>query len=40
MIAGCLHTTVQSAVVIKTALKLGAKVTWPLCSIFPTQDLV
>merc|ERR1712013_418557 len=37
-IAGCLHMTVQTAVLIETLLELGADVTWSSCSIFSTQD--
>jgi len=37
-IAGCLHMTVQTAVLIETLVKLGAEVTWSSCNIFSTQD--
>merc|ERR550517_485230 len=37
-IAGCLHMTVQTAVLIETLIELGAEVTWSSCNIFPTQD--
>ena len=37
-IAGCLHMTVQTAVLIETLIALGAKVTWSSCNIFSTQD--
>ena len=37
-IAGCLHMTIQTAVLIETLLKLGAEVTWSSCNIFSTQD--
>lgn len=37
-IAGCLHMTVQTAVLIETLLALGAKVRWSSCNIFSTQD--
>jgi adenosylhomocysteinase len=37
-IAGCLHMTIQTAVLIETLTKLGAKVTWSSCNIFSTQD--
>lgn len=37
-IAGCLHMTVQTAVLIETLTALGAKVTWSSCNIFSTQD--
>ena len=37
-IAGCLHMTVQTAVLIETLKKLGAEVTWSSCNIFSTQD--
>lgn len=37
-IAGCLHMTVQTAVLIKTLVALGAEVTWSSCNIFSTQD--
>ena len=36
-IAGCLHMTVQTAVLIETLLELGADVTWSSCNIFSTQ---
>ena len=37
-IAGCLHMTVQTAVLIETLVCLGAEVTWSSCNIFSTQD--
>ena len=37
-IAGCLHMTVQTAVLIETLVELGAEVTWTTCNIFSTQD--
>jgi adenosylhomocysteinase len=37
-IAGCLHMTIQTAVLIETLTKLGAEVTWTSCNIFSTQD--
>merc|ERR1711920_768961 len=37
-VAGCLHMTVQTAVLIETLLELGADVTWSSCNIFSTQD--
>ena len=37
-IAGCLHMTVQTAVLIETLVELGAEVTWTSCNIFSTQD--
>ena len=37
-IAGCLHMTVQTAVLIETLVALGADVTWSSCNIFSTQD--
>ncbi|MEX2573132.1 MAG: adenosylhomocysteinase [Balneolaceae bacterium] len=37
-IAGCLHMTVQTAVLIETLLELGAKVQWSSCNIYSTQD--
>ncbi|MBZ9729613.1 adenosylhomocysteinase [Salegentibacter sp. JZCK2] len=37
-IAGCLHMTVQTAVLIETLISLGADVTWSSCNIFSTQD--
>ncbi|EIJ38597.1 adenosylhomocysteinase [Galbibacter orientalis] len=37
-IAGCLHMTVQTAVLIETLLALGAEVTWSSCNIYSTQD--
>ena len=37
-IAGCLHMTIQTAVLIETLLALGADVTWSSCNIFSTQD--
>ena len=38
-IAGCLHMTIQTAVLIETLIELGAEVTWSSCNIFSTQDL-
>ena len=37
-IAGCLHMTIQTAVLIETLLELGAEVTWSSCNKFSTQD--
>ncbi|MCG8554387.1 MAG: adenosylhomocysteinase, partial [Proteobacteria bacterium] len=37
-IAGCLHMTIQTAVLIETLQTLGAEVTWSSCNIFSTQD--
>jgi len=37
-IAGCLHMTIQTAVLIETLVELGAKVSWSSCNIFSTQD--
>lgn len=37
-IAGCLHMTVETAVLIETLVELGAAVTWSSCNIFSTQD--
>ncbi len=37
-IAGCLHMTIQTAVLIETLVALGAEVTWSSCNIFSTQD--
>lgn len=37
-IAGCLHMTIQTAVLIETLTELGAEVTWSSCNIFSTQD--
>jgi adenosylhomocysteinase len=37
-IAGCLHMTVQTAVLIETLIELGAEVRWSSCNIFSTQD--
>ncbi len=37
-IAGCLHMTIQTAVLIETLTTLGAEVTWTSCNIFSTQD--
>ena len=37
-IAGCLHMTIQTAVLIETLVALGADVTWSSCNIFSTQD--
>ena len=38
ILAGCLHMTIQTAVLIETLLELGAEVTWSSCNIFSTQD--
>ncbi|MFN3875646.1 MAG: adenosylhomocysteinase, partial [Flavobacteriales bacterium] len=37
-IAGCLHMTIQTAVLIETLRELGAEVSWSSCNIFSTQD--
>lgn len=37
-IAGCLHMTIQTAVLIETLIALGAEVSWSSCNIFSTQD--
>jgi adenosylhomocysteinase len=37
-IAGCLHMTIQTAVLIETLIAMGAEVTWSSCNIFSTQD--
>ena len=37
-IAGCLHMTMQTAVLIETLVELGAEVQWSSCNIFSTQD--
>src|SRR5882724_7524810 len=37
-VAGCLHMTIQTAVLIETLTTLGAEVTWTSCNIFSTQD--
>ncbi len=37
-IAGCLHMTIQTAVLIETLVALGAEVKWSSCNIFSTQD--
>ena len=37
-IAGCLHMTIQTAVLIETLVYLGAEVSWSSCNIFSTQD--
>ena len=37
-IAGCLHMTIQTAVLIETLMELGAKIRWSSCNIFSTQD--
>jgi adenosylhomocysteinase len=37
-IAGCLHMTIQTAVLIETLTEIGAEVTWTTCNIFSTQD--
>ena len=38
MIIGCLHMTIQTAVLIETLIELGAEVRWSSCNIFSTQD--
>ena len=38
-IAGCIHMTIQTAVLIETLVDLGATVRWSSCNIFSTQDL-
>src|SRR5450759_5397131 len=38
LIAGCLHMTIQTAVLIETLVELGAEVSWSSCNIFSTQD--
>ena len=37
-IVGCLHMTIQTAVLIETLVELGASVRWSSCNIFSTQD--
>src|SRR5678810_264279 len=37
-VAGCLHMTIQTAVLIETLIELGAEVSWSSCNIFSTQD--
>ncbi len=37
-IAGCLHMTIQTAVLVETLIALGAEVTWTSCNIYSTQD--
>ena len=37
-IAGCIHMTIQSAVLIETLIELGADVRWSSCNIYSTQD--
>src|SRR6188474_902893 len=37
-VAGCLHMTIQTAVLIETLTALGAEVTWTSCNIYSTQD--
>jgi len=37
-IAGCLHMTIQTAVLMETLMELGAEITWSSCNIFSTQD--
>src|SRR5579859_7583549 len=37
-VAGCLHMTIQTAVLIETLREIGAEVTWTTCNIFSTQD--
>ena len=37
-IAGCIHMTIQTAVLVETLIELGAEVRWSSCNIFSTQD--
>ena len=37
-VAGCLHMTIETAVLIETLIELGAQITWSSCNIFSTQD--
>src|ERR1051325_6732784 len=37
-VAGCLHMTIETAVLIETLKELGAEITWTSCNIFSTQD--
>ncbi|HXW59938.1 MAG TPA: adenosylhomocysteinase, partial [Myxococcota bacterium] len=37
-IAGCLHMTIETAVLMETLLELGAEITWTSCNIYSTQD--
>ena len=37
-IAGCLHMTIETAILIETLVELGAEVTWTSCNIYSTQD--
>src|SRR3990167_5644160 len=37
-VAGCLHMTIQTAVLIETLIELGAEIRWSSCNIFSTQD--
>src|SRR6476660_5912068 len=37
-VAGCLHMTIETAVLIETLFSLGAEVTWTSCNIYSTQD--
>ena len=37
-IAGCLHMTIQTAVLMETLIALGAEITWTSCNIYSTQD--
>ena len=37
-IAGCLHMTIETAILIETLIQLGAEVRWSSCNIFSTQD--
>jgi adenosylhomocysteinase len=37
-IAGCLHMTIQTAVLMETLIELGAEIRWSSCNIFSTQD--
>src|SRR6476469_7566493 len=37
-VAGCLHMTIETAVLIETLVALGAEVTWTSCNIYSTQD--
>jgi adenosylhomocysteinase len=39
-IAGCLHMTIQTAVLIETLTALGAEVTWSSCNIFPLKTML
>ena len=37
-VAGCLHMTIQTAVLIETLVELGAEVSWSSCNIFPSEN--